>query len=254
MFGKLLASKPSKAGRATAAATVMSVVFHGVIVTGAVWATLAWGEEATSEPEEQVTLIQLVEEMPQPPLRPNPPVPEQKPPPAEPPPVPPEPRSPVNEEAKGFQTLAEPESIPTDIPPSGAVAFDESDFSGEGVEGGRGGGDLEAESTGGVEDGPTVTLYSVPPVLLNRNEVAERVTRLYPRALKKLGVGGRVMIWILIDAEGRVARSVLRQTSGRDTFDQAALKVAEIMRFEPALYSDEPVAVWLTVPIRFKME
>ncbi len=62
------------------------------------------------------------------------------------------------------------------------------------------------------------------------------------------------MIWILIDVEGRVARSVLRQTSGRDTFDQAALKVAEIMRFEPALYSDEPVAVWLTVPIRFKME
>ena len=45
----------------------------------------------------------------------------------------------------------------------------------------------------------------------------------------------------------------LFQTSGQMQLDDAALRVAHIMAFTPALNGDERVAVWIEVPITFQV-
>ncbi|UCF20646.1 MAG: TonB family protein [Gemmatimonadota bacterium] len=254
LFGQLLASRSSRAGKSTAVATFASVAFHALIITCAVWATLAFGREVIAEPEEQITLLELFEEMPEPP---SPPVREPEPPPQEAEPPAPEPVvQPEPEEPAGYQTLAEPEDIPDEIPESSGLVFDESDFTGEGIEGGRGGGALDAEAKldNGDDDQPYLSHYTVAPVLLNMEEVAEAMYDAYPRMLKAAGIGGVVLVWIRIDEEGQVVRSLVNRSSGRGPLDDAALEVTRLMRFKPGQNDDQPVPVWVVMPIEFRVE
>lgn len=259
LFGQLLASKPKRAGRSTATATITSVAFHVMIVAGAVWATLAFGKGVISEPEEQVTFLEIHEQAREATPRPEPPIrqPEPPPPPREAPAPPPQPQieTPApTEDAGGFQTLAEPEVVPDELPESSGVTFDESDFTGEGVEGGRGGGALDAEEevAASIDDEPSLTPYTVAPVLLNREAIGKAVRDLYPRMLRRVGASGTVLLWILIDEAGRVVKSAINRPSGRDAFDRAALEIPELMRFKPARNADEPVPVWVVIPIEFR--
>ncbi len=242
-------------------ATVTSLAFHAAVVAGAVWATLAFGKGATREPEEQVTFLEILDEAPQPTPRPEPPIRELQPAPP-PPPSPAPPSQPqvevadeeVVEDAEGFQTLAEPEEVPDELPASSGMAFNESDFSGEGIEGGRGGGALDAKAKVAAKpaDEPSLTPYTVAPVLLNQADVSRAVGKLYPSMLKRVGASGTVLISILIDGEGRVVKSAIKSSSGREAFDQAALKIPELMRFRPALNGGAPVAAWVVIPIEFR--
>jgi protein TonB len=258
LFGELLSKGTSRAGKSTAVATLTSLAFHGAIVGSAVWATLAFGKEMIESPEEQVTLFELLAEVreptPPPTPEPEPPAPPQ----ANPPPAP-EPEVVAEleeEEVGGFQTLAEPAEVPDEIPASSGEAFDESDFSGEGVEGGRGGGSLgdEAEVDSGNAAQRAVTVYTVAPVMLNRGEVAEAMFDHYPRVLKRAGVSGVVIVRIQIDVTGRVVKSLIGQSSGREAFDEAALEVTQVMSFKPALNGDHPVAAWVVMPIEFRVK
>lgn len=256
LFGELLANTSPQAARSTAVATLISLVFHAGIVASAVWATLAFGKESIAEPEEQVTLLEILAEANEP-TPPPPPIREPGPP-ASPLPAP-EPEDvaePQQHEVGGFQTLAEPEEVPDEIPASSGVAFDESDFSGEGVEGGRGGGPLGAEAEAGADNGDhrPVSVYTVAPVLLNRGEVAEAMIDLYPPMLKRAGVSGVVIVRIQIDVTGQIIESVIGQSSGREAFDAAALEVTEVMSFEPALNGDQPVVAWVVMPIEFRVK
>jgi protein TonB len=260
LFGQLLARTAAPAGGSTAVATLTSLAFHSAIVAGAVWGTLAFGKEVIAVPEEQVTLLEILAEVrePAPPL---PPIHQPEPPSAPQATAPPAPEpevvaEPEQQEPGGFQTLAEPEEVPDEIAASSGVAFDESDFTGEGVEGGRGGGRLGAEADAGADNGdhPSVSVYTVAPVLLNRAEVAEAMFDNYPRMLKAAGVSGVVIVRIQIDAAGRVLRSVIGTSSGREAFDEAALEVTEVMNFEPALNGDQPVAAWVVMPIEFRVK
>ena len=99
---------------------------------------------------------------------------------------------------------------------------------------------------------PTFTPFTVPPELLNAPEVSLALQRFYPPLLRSADVGGTVKLWFYIDAKGNVARVLLKSSSGHAALDDAALKVAEIMRFSPAKNRDQLVAVWVDMPIVFK--
>ncbi len=256
MFGKLLASESSPAAGSTAVATLTSLAFHAAIVAGAVWATLAFGKDVIAEAEEQITLLEILDEAPAP-EPPPPPVREPEPPETPPPGREPEVvAEPEQEKPGGFQTLAEPEHIPDEIPASSGVTFDERDFTGQGVEGGRGGGSLDAQAQvdAGNADEPSASVYTVAPELLNLNEVGKAMLDLYPRLLKRAGVSGVVLVWVRVDAAGRVVKSAIKTSSGREAFDEAALEVTKLMRFKPALDGDQPVDVWVVIPIEFRVK
>ncbi len=99
---------------------------------------------------------------------------------------------------------------------------------------------------------PTFTPYTVRPDLVNGREVQQALAREYPPIVRDAGVGGTVNVHFFIDAEGVVQRVLVAQTSGHEALDSAALRVARVFRFNPARGEDEPVPVWIAIPITFQ--
>lgn len=99
---------------------------------------------------------------------------------------------------------------------------------------------------------PQVIPHDVPPRLLNRQEVERTLLNLYPGSLEVMEVGGAVTLWLYVDRDGQVVRTVLREPSQFEAFNRAAETVARAMRFRPAEQAGEPVAVWVQQRIRFQ--
>jgi periplasmic protein TonB len=102
--------------------------------------------------------------------------------------------------------------------------------------------------------GPVFTPMTVQPRLQNQRAVQDALRRHYPPLLRDAGIGGTVQVWFFIDENGRVRDTRLNQSSGYDAFDQAALRVADIMEFSPAYNRDQRVMVWVSLPITFEIQ
>ena len=98
----------------------------------------------------------------------------------------------------------------------------------------------------------TFTPYTVRPDLLNVREVERALEREYPPILRDAGIGGKVTVHFFIDEEGSVQRTLVAETSGHASLDEAALRVANVFKFTPALNLDKVVPVWIAIPITFQ--
>jgi protein TonB len=242
-FAVLLASRPP-AQKGRARSTLFSLALHAAVGTGLVWATMAMAEEITEQEEEPI-FVELVTEV-------------DVPPPPPPPPPPDMPVAVVDEVFRGFQTLEIPAVMPPDIPPpSQMMEFRASDFTGEGVAGGRGDGTrVEDPGVSSVEpdrNTPSFTPHTIKPKLVNEAEVQRALVREYPPILRDSGIGGQVVVWLFIDAEGRVENAKVDRSSGYAQLDEAALKVAKVMKFLPAQNRDLKVPVWVSIPVTFRV-
>jgi TonB family protein len=103
----------------------------------------------------------------------------------------------------------------------------------------------------GVEETPRFTPFTVAPDILNREEIVDAMRRAYPPVLRDAGIGGIVQVYFYIDDAGRVQTTRLAGSSGYDQLDDAALRVAGLYRFSPALNRDQKVAVWVSFPVTF---
>jgi TonB family protein len=102
-------------------------------------------------------------------------------------------------------------------------------------------------------DRPSFIPYTVAPALRNEEEVLSYLRRAYPSMLKSAGVGGAVVLWLYIDEQGQVQRTVVAESSGFEQLDAAAEQVAAMMRWSPALNRDKKTAVWLSQAIDFSV-
>jgi protein TonB len=109
----------------------------------------------------------------------------------------------------------------------------------------------EEVTTTDLAAAPTFTPYTVRPDIKNRAEVARALEREYPPLLRDAGIGGTVQVWFFIDEEGSVVNTQVNESSGHKALDDAAIKVAEIIEFTPALNRDKRVPVWISLPITF---
>jgi bla regulator protein BlaR1 len=100
---------------------------------------------------------------------------------------------------------------------------------------------------------PTFTPFTVAPSIANRTEVVEAMAREYPPLLRDAGIGGRVIVWFFINEFGNVETVRIHESSGHRALDEAALEVADVFEFSPALNRDEPVPVWVQFPITFQV-
>lgn len=96
-------------------------------------------------------------------------------------------------------------------------------------------------------------VYTVAPMLLDPDRFQRELVRVYPRELRDAGVGGRVELLISIDAQGRVTGATVGASSGYTRLDEAALALADGMRFSPAMNRDKRVAVTVSIPIEFQV-
>jgi protein TonB len=98
---------------------------------------------------------------------------------------------------------------------------------------------------------PVFTPFTVRPDIKNRSEIARAMEREYPPLLRDAGIGGTVTIWFFINEAGLVQNTVVNESSGHKALDDAALKVADVIQFTPALNRDKRVPVWISLPITF---
>lgn len=93
--------------------------------------------------------------------------------------------------------------------------------------------------------------YTQPPRLLNPLEVGAALQAGYPPLLREAGIEGTTGVWVHVDADGVVTDTRVDESSGHAELDGAALRVAAVMQFDPALNGEEPVAAWVGVPLLF---
>ena len=200
-----------------------SLAIHSAIVAGVVYATLH--AAPTDDRVRMDTTVVLL-------------APQEQQKPAEPPPVQ------LVDALKGFQTVAVPAEIPTDIPAVDLQQrFDPKDYSGSGVEGGRanglvvGGSDVYAEAL--VEERPA--LLSAPPPV-------------YPALLKQAGIQGRVILRAIIDTTGRVEPASVRiLKSPSPAFDQPTKDWVLKALFRPARLHGRGVRVFINLPVDYSL-
>ena len=101
-------------------------------------------------------------------------------------------------------------------------------------------------------NGPVFMPRTARPKIENLSEVREALMSEYPPQLRDDRIGGEVEVWFFISEEGRVLDSRVSQSSGHTALDEAALKVAEVFRFTPALNRNERVQLWIQLPIVFE--
>ncbi|ABM37871.1 outer membrane transport energization protein TonB [Polaromonas naphthalenivorans CJ2] len=76
----------------------------------------------------------------------------------------------------------------------------------------------------------------------------------YPPLSKRLGEQGKVVVRVLIGADGVPQKAELRQSSGFDRLDQAALATVLKWRYVPGKRGGVAEDMWFNVPINFVLE
>ncbi len=76
----------------------------------------------------------------------------------------------------------------------------------------------------------------------------------YPPQSRQLGEQGKVLLRVLVNANGDVEQVNLRKSSGYQRLDQAAQDSVKQWRFVPAKRGDQAVTAWVVVPISFSLE
>jgi TonB family protein len=99
--------------------------------------------------------------------------------------------------------------------------------------------------------GYTVAGLAKRPVLKNASAIARRLANLYPRDLRDAGIGGTTRFYVIIDDDGRVARSQMKATSGHAAYDRVAAQLLPRMEFEPAVHDGCRLPFFEVVPIVF---
>ena len=75
----------------------------------------------------------------------------------------------------------------------------------------------------------------------------------YPTASRRFGEQGRVVLRVLVNAQGDTEKLEIGQTSGYARLDQAAFDAVQRWKFVPAKRGDAAVSAWVLVPITFKL-
>lgn len=96
------------------------------------------------------------------------------------------------------------------------------------------------------------------PELLNRTETARALARVAQQNTGRLeGMGGMAITVarFRVNADGTTdaASAAVQRSSGDQELDLAAVAAVADMRFRPAAIEDEPVRVWVTIPISFQL-
>jgi protein TonB len=76
----------------------------------------------------------------------------------------------------------------------------------------------------------------------------------YPSISKRLGEQGKVLVRVLIGADGAPQKAELKRSSGFDRLDRSALEYVMKCRYVPGKVGGVPQAMWYEAPVNFVLE
>lgn len=89
------------------------------------------------------------------------------------------------------------------------------------------------------------------PKQLNLDEVRKKIG--YPEKAQKAKIEGLIIARVLVDKEGKYKKhKVVR--SAHLILQEAVEKYLPELRFEPAMQGGKPIAFWVNIPFRFKLD
>lgn len=100
---------------------------------------------------------------------------------------------------------------------------------------------------------PSVTPFTVAPVLSNEQEVIDALDLHYPANLREMQIGGTVQMYAYVLEDGTVSDVRIDESSGNQAIDDAAIQVSMVLEYTPATLDGQPVPVWINVPITFTL-
>ena len=120
-----------------------------------------------------------------------------------------------------------------------------------------------AQSTGSVESSGSDQIVVAPPSdeelpkfgeYVYVEELPEAITKAtpqYPDIAREAGVDGTVLVQALVGKDGHVKD--VKVVKSQPMLDAAAVAAVKQWVFKPALSNNKPVAVWVAVPVSFKL-
>jgi protein TonB len=75
----------------------------------------------------------------------------------------------------------------------------------------------------------------------------------YPIMARRKRYQGTVLLEILVTRDGMVSEVKIHRSSGYPVLDRSALAAVKKWSFEPARRGDEPVDMWVRVPVKFRL-
>jgi TonB family protein len=252
MFSNLLASAP-KRNPLSPSALGVSTITHVLAVLAVMWLT-GRAMESPARAYDDVTYVDIGQEVAPPPE------------PVQPPPPPPAPvADPVEvtrpDLPEGFQELVAPREILASIPAPGRVEIKAEDFSGLGLAGGVAGGrPLIPSDTARVApsfEPPPVSVDVVDkhPRVINLQQIRPFMQELYPPHYRMADIEGQAVVQLVVDARGRVeSEHIDIVSSTHPEFEPATREVARMLRWEPATRNGRPVRVWVRMPVNWTID
>ena len=76
----------------------------------------------------------------------------------------------------------------------------------------------------------------------------------YPPMASENGVQGRVVVQFVVDKTGRVGEVKIARSVDKDLDKEAVRVCASLPKFTPGRQNGQPVAVWYTLPVTFKLQ
>jgi len=98
-------------------------------------------------------------------------------------------------------------------------------------------------------------LFSILPEE-NRPKLIESLDSLsnyieYPKLKDEEMIDGTVIVAALVDKDGNIKETEIKESIGNEKFDKAAANAVKKLKFKPAVYNNEPIEHWFTVPVKF---
>jgi sulfatase modifying factor 1 len=84
-------------------------------------------------------------------------------------------------------------------------------------------------------------------------EMISEVPLQYPAAARDARIEGTVWVKVLVDSKGNVRKAKIAKSSGFQSLDDIAVKLAVGNKFKPATQYGEPVAAWTTYKVDFRL-
>jgi protein TonB len=118
-----------------------------------------------------------------------------------------------------------------------------------------------------ASSGATVSLPASAPIIASKPSTTapDGVTRTarpqggyqvrpaYPSAPRRLGIQGTTMLRVHVLADGRIGDVAVEHSAGHPDLDQAAMEAVRRWRFEPARRGADAVAMWVLLPVEFRL-
>jgi protein TonB len=103
---------------------------------------------------------------------------------------------------------------------------------------------------------PAPSVAALPPDGVTQTAIPRggyQVKPSYPASARRAGVQGTTLLSVFVAVDGHVSDVVVKESAGHPDLDRAAADAVRRWKFEPARRGSDAVAMWVLLPVEFRL-